>query len=91
MRRKRPLLALILSMLIPGLGQVYNGQIIKGAILAVFYLIIWSSIVWAYFAASAITFGLGLIICLPIFLVPLAVVIYAMFDAYRTAKWINRS
>ena len=34
-KRKNPLLALILSLLICGVGQMYNGQIVKGVIMLI--------------------------------------------------------
>lgn len=40
---KNPALAAVLSFIIPGLGQVYNGQIVKG-LLTLFFS--WTVIVW---------------------------------------------
>lgn len=39
-KKKRPLLALILSALLPGLGQIYNEQFSKGAVLLGLHMII---------------------------------------------------
>lgn len=38
---KSPGLAAVLSFLICGLGQIYNGQILKGFVFLVIYLISW--------------------------------------------------
>lgn len=51
--RKEPILSLILSFLLPGLGQIYNGQVKKGLILLVVYLLLcWTCLVplliWLY-------------------------------------------
>lgn len=55
MQDKNPGLAAVLSFLIPGLGQVYNGQIWQGISLLVIYI----------FCFMLITLGIGL------FLVPI--------------------
>lgn len=51
--RKEPLLSLILSFLLPGLGQIYNGHIKKGLVLLVAYILLcWTCIaplvIWLY-------------------------------------------
>lgn len=51
--RKEPLLSLILSFIIPGLGQIYNGQVKKGLVLLVGYILLcWTCIaplvIWLY-------------------------------------------
>lgn len=69
---KNPGLAAVLSFLIIGLGQIYNGEIAKGLI-----LLIVSYLCWALF----------FLIILPI--IALIIWIYAIFDAYNTAKDIN--
>lgn len=65
-------LAAVLSFLIPGLGQIYNGQIIKGLLIVVVQAI-----------NVALTNVLIGFIFYPI------VLVYAVFDAYRTAQRIN--
>ncbi len=68
--RKSAGLAAVLSFLVVGLGQIYNGQILKGLIML----------------AVSILFGItivGLIVSFFIWL-------YGVFDAYGTAKRINR-
>ncbi len=65
-------LAAVLSFLIPGLGQIYNGQIIKGLLMVVVQAI-----------NVALTNVLIGFVFYPI------VLVYAVFDAYRTAERIN--
>lgn len=65
-------LAAVLSFLLPGLGQIYNGQILKGIVLIV---------------VDAINALLMLIIIG--FVTHAITVIYATYDAYRTAERIN--
>ncbi|MEA4957913.1 hypothetical protein SDC9_32104 [bioreactor metagenome] len=69
---KSPGLAAVLSFLIIGLGQIYNGEIAKGLILLV---------------VSYICVALFFLIIPPIIAVILW--IYAIYDAYNTAKSIN--
>jgi TM2 domain-containing membrane protein YozV len=65
-------LAAVLSFLVPGLGQIYNGQIAKGLVIVVVQLI-----------NVALTNVLIGFVFYPI------VLVYAVFDAYRTAQRIN--
>jgi uncharacterized membrane protein len=95
--KKEPALALLLSLigglvsgLLIGLGQVYNGQIKKGIILSVAHVGAWAVIIGFYIVASIVTFGIGAIICLPVLVVPFLLWLYAMYDAYVTADRINK-
>ncbi len=69
---KNSTLAAILSFLIPGLGQIYNGEVGKGI------MIIVVQIVNAFLMMIVIGFFTGL-----------AVMVWAMYDAYKTAERIN--
>ncbi|MFC1507298.1 hypothetical protein ACFLQ6_09555 [Thermoproteota archaeon] len=76
-KRKNPGTAVILSLLIVGLGQIYNGQVGKGIGLIIIQIIVVSS--------TLAMFGIfGFLIALPISL-------YSIFDAYHTAEKINAS
>lgn len=51
--RKEPILSLILSFLLPGLGQIYNGQVRKGIIMIIGYILLsWTCLIpilmWLY-------------------------------------------
>lgn len=67
-------LAAILSFLLPGLGQIYNGQILKGIVLVVIDAI-----------------NAALMFILIGFVTHAITVIYATYDAYKTADRINAS
>ena len=79
--KKEPVISLILSLVIPGLGQIYNTQVKKGAILFIAFVvsIILVYATWAYFVGFCIM------------VLPLAIWLYGMFDAYREATKINKS
>ena len=65
-------LAAVLSFLLPGLGQIYNGQIFKGIVLVVMDAI-----------------NAALMFILVGFVTHAITVIYAVYDAYKTAERIN--
>jgi TM2 domain-containing membrane protein YozV len=71
---KRPVLAMILSVLFPGVGQLYNGQTAKA---------------FALFAAFATSIYLADEVGMPFGLVIPITVFYAAIDAYRSATLIN--
>jgi TM2 domain-containing membrane protein YozV len=60
-QKKNPLIALILSLIITGVGQIYNGQVIKGVILLVVFFIVFvifwplALIVWLFGMYDAYT------------------------------------
>lgn len=70
--RKNPGLAAVLSFLVVGLGQIYNGQIAKGLLLLV----------------GAIISGVLMLVLIG-FVFWFIIWIYAIYDAYNTAKRIN--
>lgn len=88
--RKEPLLSVILSFLIPGLGQIYNGHVKKGIILLALYIGLWIGVVIVYLGGTIVTMGIGGLCCLPVLIIPLVIWVYAMYDGYVTANKINR-
>lgn len=95
-REKESLLSALLSLILPGAGQMYNGQLAKGIVLAAVYLgsiviIVGGMILTALAAASYGVSGSVCCCCLPLFIVPMIVLIYAIYDAYNTAEQINSS
>ena len=78
--KKEPLISLILSLLVPGLGQAYNLQTKKGIILFIAYVVslLLAYATWSHFVGFCIM------------ILPLAVILYAMYDAYREARNINK-
>ncbi len=78
--KKEPVISLILSLFIPGLGQIYNTQIKKGIIMFIAYVL---SIVLVYFTWSHF-------VGFCIMILPLAIWLYSLYDAYRGARNINK-
>jgi len=68
-----PILALIISFFLPGIGTVYAGDIMKGIIIFVVALIL---------GALATIFLLGIIA----YILYIIVWLYGMYDAYTTAS-----
>lgn len=71
---KSPGLAAVLSFFVPGLGQIYNGQIAKGIVVFVIGPL--------FFLGVLGWIGVGYLLYVPLW-------IYAIYDAYRTAERIN--
>lgn len=88
-KKKEPLLAMVLSIIVPGLGQIYNDQIKKGLILLAGFIIIGIAIFVLYLITTIVTYGNSAVCCLPIFIVLFIIWVYGIYDAYKTAKWIN--
>ena len=78
---KSPLLALILSFLIAGLGQIYIGHTEKGLILLTCYLML-----------AILANILQIFTKLGFILVPFLIIIwlFSMFDAYNSAYNMNK-
>ncbi len=67
-----PILALIISFFLPGIGTVYAGNIMRGIIIFIVAII---------FGALATVFLLGIIA----YILYIIVWLYGMYDAYTTA------
>ena len=78
--KKEPFLALFLSFLWDGLGQMYNGQVKKGFTIIVAEILLWFVIVILMFVLIGFCM-------LPI---PVIMRFYFMYDAYKTAENINK-
>lgn len=68
-----PILALIISLFLPGIGTVYAGEVMKGIIIFIVALIL---------GALATVFLLGIIA----WILYVIVWLYGMYDAYTTAS-----
>jgi hypothetical protein len=95
-RAKEPLLSAALSLILPGAGQAFNGQVAKGLVLAVIYLgsiaIVVGGMVVALLAAGQNSGARSACCCcLPLFLLPMIVLVYAIYDAYNVAEKINNN
>jgi len=71
--KKNEALALILSLIIPGLGEIYVGKTTKGILLIL---------------VDILVAALGLLFFFP-FIVSLVIWIYAMYDSFTLAKYYN--
>jgi signal peptidase I len=80
-KKRNPFVALLLSIIAPGLGQIYNGQVKKGVI---FYIIV---LLLALTLSIAKLYFYGLIIILGIFL---SCFIFTLIDAFITAVKIKK-
>lgn len=78
--KKEPVISIILSLIVPGLGQVYNTHVKKGIVIFIAYLV---SIILVYLAWSNF-------IGFCIMVIPLAIWLYGMFDAFSEARKINK-
>lgn len=87
-RVKESLLSAALSLILPGAGQAYNGQIAKGVILAILYLGSMATIL-IMMVLTTLLANAACVFCLPAFILPMIVMIYAIYDAYDTAEKIN--
>jgi TM2 domain-containing membrane protein YozV len=67
----KPIISGVLSLLVPGLGQAYNGHMNKGAVMFVIAIIIW-------FVLSFVFYFLHIIYLLW--------ALFAAYDAYMEAK-----
>jgi len=93
---KDPLLALLLGLaggiltgsLLFSLGQLYNGQVRKFIIMTILNVCI-GTIAFIIYIIGCFTI-IGICCCLPVFLLPLALYVYELYDAYDTALRLNR-
>jgi len=74
-KKKNPLIALVLSLVVPGLGQIYNAELTKGLVLAASCLILGMGFFWLS-ASATLSALLALIILW----------VSAFLDAYVTAR-----
>ncbi|WP_048197869.1 hypothetical protein [Methanocella arvoryzae] len=96
--RKDPFFAAVLSIagglltgsLLFSLGQLYNGQVKKFTVLTIVNIFMGGIVAALYLGGSLITVGVGLLCCLPVFLLPVIIYIYEIYDAYVTATMLNR-
>lgn len=77
--KKEPVISLILSLFIPGLGHIYNAQIRKGIIIFIAFLV--SLVLIRATMRSPIGW------CFIVF--PIALWLYGMFDAFGESRKIN--
>ncbi|MEJ2392654.1 MAG: signal peptidase I [Gammaproteobacteria bacterium] len=88
---RKPILAVIASLIMPGLGQVYNGQIVKGLIFFVILLVLTPLSPLPAWLALHSGWHLILMVTLLFAAVALGIYIYSIRDAFRTARQIGAS
>lgn len=82
---KEPWLAVNLSMLWPGIGQIYSGNVLRGSIILIIQILLSCVGVWLILISPTGDLKTGLI-CL---LASVLVSIWNLFDAHRCAKKSN--
>lgn len=95
---KDPFVAAILAIgggiltgsLLFSLGQLYNGQIKKFIVLTLVNVFIGGIVAALYLGGSFVTVGIGFLCCLPVFLLPVLIYLYEIYDAYVTAARLSR-
>jgi TM2 domain-containing membrane protein YozV len=89
---KNPIVSAVVSLIIPGLGQIINGQMKKGLILLVGWIVLWIVLFIVSTVGSiiltAVTVIGGLCCCFG-YILPLVVNLFAAYDAFKVAKDIN--
>ncbi len=85
--KKNPAIAVIASFFIPGLGQLYNGELVKGAAFVAvgvsLGILAFTMVMPAMMAPALLEFVL--LLSIPY----LALWAYSIYDAYTTAEKIN--
>lgn len=90
---KEAILAIVLSVLIPGLGQIYCGKVGRGiGILALFGFLSVISIIPLFFIVDVVNFDFGGFMALYVIVCIIAFIVYVwqIVDAYRCAEDYNR-
>jgi hypothetical protein len=90
---KNPIVSAVVSLILPGVGQIINGQMKKGLILLVGWIVLWFIVFVLYFMGGVIvgmfTMGITSCLCCFLYIVPFIVNLYAAYDAYKTANDLN--
>lgn len=93
-RRKNPTLALILSAVFPGLGQIYNNQVPKGVIFLVLNTIInfllYEPLQRVFEAKGGMPDRPTLIVVSGYTIAGMVLWLFSIIDAKKTAEMINR-
>jgi uncharacterized membrane protein YidH (DUF202 family) len=84
---RNPLLAIVFCFLFPGWGQWYNGKTWDGM---QFFGAFWASWVVMFIFSRMVSTQTFTAIYVTLFIVIIAIWIYGMYDAYKTAERINR-
>src|SRR4028118_679 len=83
-RGKEPWFAVNLSMFLPGIGQIYSGNVTRGIVLIISYILLIGIGGWLIFSPTGET-----VIGFVLLLATIAVNIWNLFDAHRCARKAN--
>ncbi len=75
--------SVLLSIITPGLGQVFNGELLKGSCMVIFFTLFPLIVAWMTVRLPDVFLLPGVILAL---LLAVAVYLYAVFDAFRTER-----
>lgn len=88
---RKPLIALLASAVLPGLGQLYNGELIKGLLLFLTFTVFYpTGPVTAWLALHAPKHHTLLVVVLILALI-VVMYVYSLVNAFRTAKRISNN
>ncbi|MFB0524854.1 MAG: signal peptidase I [Phycisphaerae bacterium] len=82
-KKRRPLIAVVLSLIMPGLGHIYCGRIVKGIIL-VFLANIFIPVIFSTLSISYS--GFRIIVIVMVLFAALVVDLFAIIDSWYTAR-----
>lgn len=91
-KKKDPAIAAILALVggiiigFPGIGYIYMDNMKKGLVYGIAGWVLYGIVIGAYLISSIITFGIGSILCLPAFALPLIYVAVVTYDTYMYSK-----
>lgn len=81
---KEPWLAVNLSLLFPGAGQIYSGKVLKGIVILFGEIILFVQAVWSIFSPFGNTVN-----GIRLFLLITGIYLFNLFDAYNSVKKIS--
>lgn len=89
MGMKRAWLAALLSFVFPGLGQLYNGRWLRGIFMAIFFWVVVVLMAATYMGLIWVVQTWGLLCGWAVFLLPVLMWLWSIYDAYKISKNIN--
>ena len=92
-KRKNPIVALVLSAVLPGLGQIYNNQISKGLVFVVLNFaisfLVKEPLILMFESSGPIQNRPGFLVVLGYIVAGFALLVFSMIDAKKTADMLN--
>jgi len=89
--RKDPLIAVILSILLPGVGQIYVGRVLRGVLILILLpLLSMASVVPVFFFSISVGVGTFFAFSVLATIIVLILYVWQIYDAYRLAEEHNR-